>query len=71
MSEHFCYIAPYKQYVHLGFYYGADLNDPDGLLKGSGKDLRHIKIASLDELKPAAIRDIVEQASTHLPKISR
>ena len=37
MSEHFCYIAPQKYYVNLGFMYGADLPDPNGLLEGSGK----------------------------------
>ena len=30
MSEHFCYIAPAKKHVNLGFMYGADLPDPEG-----------------------------------------
>ena len=30
MSEHFCYIAPQQGYVNLGFYYGAELPDPEG-----------------------------------------
>lgn len=68
MSDHFCYIAPYKNWVNLGFFYGADLPDPEGLLEGNGKLLRHIKISSLEMLKRPAIRSLVEEASTHLPK---
>jgi hypothetical protein len=29
MSEHFCYIAPHSKHVNLGFFYGADLDDPE------------------------------------------
>jgi hypothetical protein len=42
MSEHFCYIAAQRDYVNLGFYYGVDLPDPEDLLEGTGKKLRHI-----------------------------
>ena len=69
MSEQFCYIAPQTRHVNLGFYYGADLDDPDGLLEGSGKALRHIKIKSIDDASSTAVRALVERASTHLPKL--
>ena len=71
MSEHFCYIAPFKNYVNLGFFYGADLPDPDGLLDGGGKLLRHIKIHSIDDLENPAIRKLIEEASVHLPKLKQ
>lgn len=38
------YLAPLKDSVNLGFYAGTDLTDPSGLLKGSGKKMRHIKM---------------------------
>lgn len=69
MSEHFCYIAPYKRHINFGFMYGADLPDPDGLLEGSGELLRHIKIRSVDETKNPAIKTLVEAASLHLPNL--
>ena len=69
MSEHFCYIAPFKAHVNLGFMYGADLPDPEGLLEGGGQDLRHIKIRSLKDIENPAIRVLVEEASRHLPKL--
>jgi len=64
-----CYIAPFKKHVNLGFMYGADLPDPEGLLEGVGKPMRHIKIRSLDDLKQPAVKKLVEVASKHLPKL--
>lgn len=69
MSQHFCYLAPFKKHLNLGFFYGADLPDPQNLLEGKGKHLRHIKIRSLDQLQQPAVRALVEHASQHLPKL--
>jgi len=69
MSEHFSYIGLKTKHVNLGFMYGADLNDPDNLLEGTGKALRHIKIKSLTDVEKPAIRDLLERASQHLPKL--
>ena len=65
MSEHFCYIAAHRDHVNLGFYYGAELPDPEGLLQGPGKRLRHIPLASTAELERPAVRHLVHAASTH------
>jgi hypothetical protein len=46
-----CYICAYPAYVTLGFAHGADLNAPHGLLEGTGKGMRHVKVHSLDELR--------------------
>ena len=69
MSQHFCYIAPFKRHLNLGFFYGADLPDPEGLLEGVGKALRHIKIRSQADLERPAVRALVVAASQHLPKL--
>ena len=69
MSEHFCYLAPQSKHLNLGFFYGADLDDPEELLEGTGKALRHIKLRSMDELQQTAVRKLIEQASKHLPKL--
>ena len=71
MSEHFCYIGPMKNHVNLGFMYGAELPDPEGLLEGSGKRLRHIKIRSVETVQQPAIRKLIEAASVHLPKLKK
>lgn len=71
MSEHFCYIAPQKKYVNLGFFYGADLPDPKNLLEGTGKKLRHIKVSSLKTLEIPEVEELIGKASTHLPKLQK
>jgi hypothetical protein len=62
MSETYAYIGVYHKYVNLGFYHGASLLDPDGLLNGAGKQLRHVKVRSLKEVDQAALRHLLEAA---------
>jgi hypothetical protein len=69
MSEHFCYIGVFKTRINLGFYYGADLPDPENLLEGTGKKLRHIKINRPEQLENPALRNLVVAASKHLPNL--
>ena len=69
MSEHFCYIGVFKARINLGFYYGADLPDPQGLLEGSGKLMRHIKVTSSAQLDDPALQQLVKEASRYLPKL--
>ncbi len=71
MSEHFCYVGLFKAHVNLGFYYGADLPDPGGLLEGTGKALRHVKLEDPDMLGNAALRKLVVAAAAHLPKLRK
>jgi hypothetical protein len=42
---------------------GASLNDPLALLVGTGKQMRHIKIASEADFDPKAIAALVKQAA--------
>jgi hypothetical protein len=70
-TEHFCYISAQKNDVNLGFYCGAELPDPDGLLQGTGKLLRHVKIREPRELRNPALRKLLKTASKHrMPKPS-
>jgi hypothetical protein len=56
------YIALPKEWVRIGFYYGGDLPDPEGLLEGEGKRMRHIKIGSEKELENPALKELVRLA---------
>ena len=60
MSEHFCYIMALSNRVNLGFFYGADLADPEGLMEGTGKKLRHVKVKSLEQVEQSLIRDLLQ-----------
>ncbi|MDX1417125.1 MAG: DUF1801 domain-containing protein [Candidatus Promineifilaceae bacterium] len=62
MSEGYVYIMPHKNWVNLGFYKGAELPDPDQLLEGTGKNLRHIKNRSLAAAERPQIRTLITAA---------
>ncbi len=64
-TEHFCYISAQKDDVNLGFYYGAELSDPEKLLQGTGKLLRHVKIREPKAIRSQALRRLLELASKH------
>jgi hypothetical protein len=65
MSEHFCYISVSRDHINLGFMYGAELPDPEKLLQGSGKLLRHVRITELEQLSIPALRQLLVTASQH------
>ena len=56
------YIGTYTNHINLGFYHGASLNDSKQLLTGSGKQMRHIKIESIDDIKNPAIIELLKEA---------
>lgn len=58
----FGYVNSFKSHVNVGFFYGAVLEDPAGLLEGSGKRMRHVKLKPGPELNTAALRDLIEAA---------
>jgi hypothetical protein len=45
MKDMFCYITTHARHVNLGFPRGAALPDPNHVLEGEGKTMRHIKFA--------------------------
>lgn len=62
MAEQFCAIMPLRSYVNLGFYKGTDLPDPKGLLEGTGKRLRHVKIKQIENADGPALRALIKAA---------
>ncbi|HEY2481893.1 MAG TPA: DUF1801 domain-containing protein [Caulobacteraceae bacterium] len=62
----FGYVDAFSAHVNVGFFYGAELADPAGLLEGAGVRMRHVKLrwgrpvntAGLAELIAAAYADI-------------
>jgi hypothetical protein len=57
MKDQAVYIGVYTKHVNLGFHWGARLDDPEGVLEGSGKQMRHIQIKSQADLGSPVIRD--------------
>jgi hypothetical protein len=58
----FGYVNVFKAHVNVGFFYGAELNDPQGLLHGSGKRMRHVKVKPGAQLDFAAMCALIDVA---------
>lgn len=58
-----CAIAPYQSHINLMFSKGAVLPDPDGLLEGTGKKARHIKIRTDDNINQPAVHTLLAEAA--------
>ena len=58
----FGYVNSFRSHVNVGFFYGAVLEDPAGLLEGSGKRMRHVKLSPGRELNAAALGDLIDAA---------
>jgi hypothetical protein len=58
----FCYIAGYSKHANLGFQGGAGLPDPEGVLEGSGAQMRHVKFATVGQTRAPWVDDYLEAA---------
>jgi len=61
-SDAFVFITTNANWVNLGFNFGALLPDPDGLLRGEGKFIRHIRITQEADLDAPGVRELVRAA---------
>jgi hypothetical protein len=62
MKDMFCYIATNAKHVNLGFPRGSSLADPNRVLEGEGKAMRHIKFASLGDVERPFVRRYIQAA---------
>lgn len=58
----FGYVNAFKAHVNVGFFRGAELADPEHLLEGTGKFMRHVKLRPASEVDEAALRKLIETA---------
>jgi hypothetical protein len=58
----FSYIKVFKDHINFGFWRGADLNDPEGLLKGSGKKMRHVPLKGMQDIRSERFKAFVREA---------
>jgi hypothetical protein len=58
----FGYVNSFKTHVNVGFFHGAELEDPAGLLEGSGKRMRHVKLNPGRDSNAAALGNLIDAA---------
>lgn len=55
----FAYVNVFKSHTNVGFFYGAYLDDPAGLLEGTGKNMRHVKLKPGREPDSVALGNLI------------
>ena len=60
-----CMISVHRKHANLRFTDGAELDDPSGVLEGTGKRMRHIKIKAQSDVSRPEIRTYLRQARKH------
>lgn len=58
----FGYVNVFRAHVNIGFFFGAELEDPAGMLEGSGKRMRHVKVMPGTDLNVASLSALIDLA---------
>ncbi len=58
----FAYVDAFKTHVNVGFYRGAEIADPQHLLEGAGKLMRHVKLRPEADVDGTALKQLIETA---------
>jgi hypothetical protein len=58
----FAYVNVFKAHVNVGFFHGASLPDPSGLLEGEGRRMRHVKLRPGVPVDAEALQALIEAA---------
>jgi hypothetical protein len=64
----FAYVAAYTAHASVGFFQGASLDDPAGLLEGTGKRMRHVKLRWGQAIDEAALGALIAAACLDMRK---
>jgi len=70
MKDMFCYITTNARHINLGFPRGSTLPDPNRVLEGDGKVMRHIKFASERDLERSFVRRYIHASVEQLDEAS-
>jgi hypothetical protein len=62
LKDGFCHVVTYLDHVNLGFNRGAMLPDPNGVLQGTGKLIRHVTMRDQTELDRPFVRRYLQAA---------
>jgi hypothetical protein len=62
----FAYVNVFSAHVNVGFFRGAELPDPRGLLQGTGKRMRHVKLGPGRPIDESALSELIQAAATDM-----
>src|SRR6516225_4700717 len=58
----FGYVNAFTAHVNVGFFRGAEIADPEGLLEGTGRFMRHVKLRPECDVEVAPLMNLIETA---------
>jgi len=58
----FAYVDTFQRHVNVGFFRGAELADVSGLLEGTGKAMRHVKLRPGQTIDEVALSQLIRAA---------
>jgi hypothetical protein len=64
----FAYVNAFKAHVNVGFFRGAEIADPDGLLEGTGRFMRHVKLSPERDVDATTLERLIETAYTDMKR---
>jgi len=64
----FGYVNAFKAHVNVGFFRGAEIADPEGLLEGTGKFMRHVKLRPECDVNATALMKLIKSAYTDMKR---
>ena len=62
----FAYVNAFKAHVNVGFFRGVEIADPEHLLEGTGKFMRHVKLRPEIDVDASALEKLIETAYTDM-----
>ena len=64
----FAYVNAFKAHVNVGFFRGAEIADPEGLLEGTGRFMRHVKLRLDSDADATALKKLIDTAYTDMKR---
>ncbi len=65
----FAYVNVFSAHANIGFFLGTSLDDPHGLLEGTGKFMRHVKLRPGEAHDEGAITALIIRACDHMRQL--
>jgi hypothetical protein len=64
----FAYVDAFTAHVNIGFFRGAEIADPAGLLEGTGRFMRHVKLRPGRDVDATALATLIETAYSDMKR---
>ena len=64
----FAYVNAFRAHVNVGFFRGAEIADSEGLLEGTGRFMRHVKLRPEGAVDATALKKLIEIAYTDMKR---